>query len=89
MIENKSKVTEFGFVMGSMEITRVCSDNKWGSLIEVKTAREILEIRATPSGLLRVGRIKRKKEYQYELCRDKRIDTKTSTGNSRPHKRGK
>lgn len=46
--------TQYGFVWGPASITRACSDPKWGVIIDVTTPRQVLTVRVTPSGLIRV-----------------------------------
>ena len=57
-----TKITQYGFTMGPCEVTRICSGREWGAYIEVKGKRQRIEIRVTPSGLLRVGNIINRKE---------------------------
>lgn len=51
LVEN----TKFGFWWGPMLVERTCSDEKWGAIVSIKGAREVVEIRVTPSGSVRVG----------------------------------
>jgi len=61
---NVSKIenTQYGFVFGPANITRICDSEKWGCILEVSGARQRVEIRVTPSGQLRVGPIITRKE---------------------------
>ena len=52
-----TRITQYGFVMGPCEVIRICSDLKWGSLIDVQGKRQRIEIRVTNGGRLRVGPI--------------------------------
>jgi len=54
--------TLYGFIWGPLEIERCCSDPKWGVLITLSTDKEKIEIRSTPTGLLRVGKVEKKVE---------------------------
>ena len=58
-----TKITQYGFTMGPCEVTRIAADPKWGSYVEVAGKRQRIEIRVTPSGLLRVGKIINRKEH--------------------------
>lgn len=50
-----SNVTEFGFTFGSMEVERVCQDDKTGvSCIKVKTPKSQFSVRATKTGFIRI-----------------------------------
>ena len=47
-----TKVTQYGFTMGPCEVTRICSQAKWGAYIEVSGKRQ------------RVGKIITRKEVK-------------------------
>ncbi len=49
--------TIYGFDYGAAEVTRVCRDPKWGSVIQINTPRQCIHIRVTPSGLIRVSEV--------------------------------
>jgi hypothetical protein len=51
------KETRYGFEYGPMEVERACSDDKWGVVITLKTPKEHITIRSTPTGLIRVGKL--------------------------------
>lgn len=51
------KETSFGFDWGPMSIERVCSDDKGGVVIAVKSNKETVDIRVTPSGLMRISSV--------------------------------
>ena len=53
--------TQYGFVFGPATVTRIC-DGEMGSYIEVAGNRQRVEIRVTPSGLLRIGKVITRKE---------------------------
>lgn len=59
MDEKFFQETEFGFKRGCMEVTRFICDKNYGVLLEIKTPKEKVEIRATPSGLLRIFDVKK------------------------------
>ena len=40
-----TRITQYGFVMGPCEVIRICSDLKWGSLIDVQGKRQRIEIK--------------------------------------------
>lgn len=46
--------TKYGFQWGPASVVRICDDPKAGVLIAVYTDRARLEIRVTPSGLIRI-----------------------------------
>lgn len=49
------------FVYGPAKVTRLCSDKKWGVWIEVSGKRGCVTVRVTPSGLVRVGPLKKER----------------------------
>jgi len=51
-----------GFEWGSLEVIRCMSHPKWGVILEVRTKREVLTIRATPGGFLRVEEVEKRKD---------------------------
>lgn len=53
--------TRHGFVWGPVKVTRLYADPKAGVCVQVETDRQIVELRATPSGLLRVDKQNRVK----------------------------
>jgi hypothetical protein len=59
MDENKFEITDFGFIRGSMEVERLLCDKKIGVVIEIRTAKQKVQIKATPTGLIRVHNIKK------------------------------
>jgi hypothetical protein len=65
---NPSKInhfleTQYGFEWGEMEIERTASGPKWGWVVTIQTSKQIMEIRATPSGIIRFGKpVKKRKE---------------------------
>jgi len=50
-------ITQYGFTMGPATVTRIHQSAKFGALLEVSGQRERIEIRATPSGLIRVSKV--------------------------------
>jgi hypothetical protein len=54
------KATNYGFIWGPVEVERsISTPNMW--LLTLRTDRQILEVRVTPTGLIRVGApVKRK-----------------------------
>lgn len=52
--------TQYGFRFHPLEVTRIASSDKWGCAIDVETPLQRIEIRATPTGILRVGPIIKK-----------------------------
>lgn len=53
-------VNDYGFKWGEAEVTRIHSDPKLGVIMMVDTPLERLELRVTPSGLIRVEGHRRK-----------------------------
>lgn len=51
--------TRYGFEWGPLVISRVMSDDGWGVMVEIRTPRQSLNIRVTPSGLIRIGEIQK------------------------------
>lgn len=47
--------TEWGFIKGPAEVVCAYGDAKYGQTIFIEGARERVEIRVTPSGLIRVN----------------------------------
>lgn len=60
MIQNSPKFpgadTQYGFTWGPVEVTRLASDPKAGVFIGIKTPRQSIQIRITPSGLIRINK---------------------------------
>lgn len=54
-------VTRYGFRYGACEITRKCSTEKGEVYVEVSTIREVMEIKVTPTGLIRSAKRKKRK----------------------------
>jgi hypothetical protein len=51
--------TQFGFRFGSADIERVISDDRMGVVLAIRGRREVVYIRVTPSGLIRLGPVTR------------------------------
>ncbi len=47
--------TPYGFAWGPVEIERTVSDPKFGVVLTLMTNRKTLDIRITPSGLVRIN----------------------------------
>lgn len=56
------KETRFGFEWGPADVQRVFSHPKWGVIIQVETKYERIELRITPKGFIRTGRIVKKEK---------------------------
>ncbi len=54
----------YGFRFGAASVQRLVHADKWGVMIAVVTPRKVVEIRVTPSGLIRIG--KQRKPYEHE-----------------------
>lgn len=46
--------TEYGFIYGPAEVTRLHSDPKHGVAIEIRGKRGALVVRVTPSGIVKI-----------------------------------
>lgn len=55
-----TSITQCGFTMGPATVTRIHQDDKLGAFLEVSGQRQRIEIRVTPSGLLRVSKVIKK-----------------------------
>ena len=55
----KHERTRFGFNWGPVTVERATSDRKHGVWLHIRTGKNLVSIRATPSGLLRVGVIEK------------------------------
>jgi len=53
----KTEITQYGFIWGPLEVRRLVSDNKFGVVIKLKTNKESIDVRITPSGLIRLEEI--------------------------------
>ena len=49
--------TKYGFTWGPMEVSRICGDDKFGRVLRIETPSEVLELRVTPKGFIRVGTV--------------------------------
>lgn len=52
-----TKITQFGFKWGPAHVQRLCSDKKWGVMMTIRTPKQFLDIRITPSGMIRVEQV--------------------------------
>ena len=48
-----NELTDFGFIFGSIEVTRVAQDHKGAVIISIKTPKAEFSIRATKTGQVR------------------------------------
>ena len=55
--------TRFGFAWGPAHIIRCVSDKKYGVILEVRTGRQRLNVRVTPTGVIRTSYLPRMKEH--------------------------
>jgi hypothetical protein len=51
------QLTRFGFRWGKIDIVRACQDPRAGKVIHIHTGKQVVAIRVTPSGVIRVGEI--------------------------------
>lgn len=58
------KLTQYGFEWGKAIVERVASTPKWGVVLDVRSSRHLVQIRVTPSGLIRVGAVHKGKGTQ-------------------------
>lgn len=54
MSKATASVTKHGFRFGPAEVTRIHSDDNGAVWIEVKSDRDEMKIRVTPTGIIRV-----------------------------------
>lgn len=60
-------ITKYGFKVDEIakyEVSRVCSVKKFGEILGIETKKEIMEIRITPSGFIKIYRHKKIKMTQ-------------------------
>jgi len=57
MSDYKIENTQYGFIFGPATVTRVCDFGKFGCVFQVSTARQRVDIRVTPSGIIRVEQV--------------------------------
>lgn len=62
MTNPETTPTRYGFKWGPMTVERATSDPKHGVWLHIRTGKQLLTVRATKSGLLRVGEIE--KDYK-------------------------
>lgn len=51
---SETRLTQYGFVMGPVEVKRLHRDDKYGAWIELETERGRLTIRVTKTGHFRI-----------------------------------
>lgn len=59
-------VQRFGFRWNSLSVQRQLSTLRWGSLLAIVTPRKVIEIRVTPSGLIRIGKTRKPAKHEIE-----------------------
>ena len=57
MSVSKIKNIEDGFIFGPATVSRIGDFGKWGYVLQVSTARQRVDIRVTPSGIIRVEQV--------------------------------
>lgn len=50
----ESKITDYGFIFGSAEVTRIASDETGASIIGLKTPKHEISIRVTKTGKVKI-----------------------------------
>jgi len=60
----KNYETKYGFKWGPASVERCVSDPKFGVVLKISTKGKTLEVRITPSGLIRVGQVKQTKKIK-------------------------
>jgi hypothetical protein len=55
--------TRYGFRWGPVDIERTASDPKWGVVLYLRTPRQCIEVRVTPTGLFRIGKPETVRRY--------------------------
>ena len=58
----KNYLTAYGFVWGPLEVVKLAQIPGVGAVLELKTPRERIEVRVTPTGLIRLGEIEKVKK---------------------------
>ena len=53
-------VTDYGFLWGPLEVTRVCQWRK-NRILDLRTPRAVVQIVVTPTGLVRIHSEKKRK----------------------------
>ncbi len=53
-LEREEGTTLFGFKWGPMTVTRIASDDKFGRVLEISTKHDVMQIRVTPGGKIKV-----------------------------------
>ena len=61
------KTTRYGFKYGPAIVERTCDDKKWGVIISIKSDREVLELRVTPKGFIRIGTRRKALPFDKEI----------------------
>lgn len=56
MSKRNLEPTHYGFQWGNAEVTRIASDEKGNRWLEIRSERDVVEVRITPSGFLRVAK---------------------------------
>ena len=59
-----SFVTRCGFKWGAAHVQRIASSPKWGVILCIQSGKQQVEIRVTPSGMIRVGEIVKPVDYE-------------------------
>jgi hypothetical protein len=52
-------ITKYGFDWGPVIVERAASDPRWGVCLFIRTGKQLIQVRATKSSLLRVGKIEK------------------------------
>lgn len=47
------EITKYGFKWGPVDVVRMFDDAKFGVCLEIRTDKEVLQVRVTPKGLIR------------------------------------
>lgn len=55
--------TSYGFEYGAAKIERTMPDDKFGVVITISTPRELVDIRVTPTGFIRVGTVAKQGQH--------------------------
>lgn len=59
--------TQYGFKWNNFEVERVCGHKKFGSILIIKTQQNIMNIRITPGGKIKVHTYCKNKIKDYKL----------------------
>jgi len=54
------RITKYGFEWGPARVTRLFDEDRTGVYLEISGAREVVQVRVTKGGRLRIGPVKKR-----------------------------